>query len=1289
MKKHISIIFFLAILCMLPVKAAASAALKISVDTDGIYHISFSDLQHAGYNPDTIDPQTIMITNKGKEIPVYVYGEEDGSFDPIDYIEFYGTAISRGSSRFEFTASNVYWLTSGGLQGLRMMAKDGTPSGAFTVPTSFGAGTHVEADNYYWQTIPNGEGKDHWFWGDRINALSSNSYTIVLNNIYSSAFDADVRVNLQGRTGTGTSPDHHTRIYLNGSLIDDQHWDGQVQFLHEVTVPHSYLVNGTNTITLNSVGDTGSSVDTIHMDWIEIDYYDTFVAENNSLDFTATGTGTFEFKISGFTSGTVAVFDITASNNVRRVINNTTQQIGPTYTTRFEDSLTGSARYLALSASQKKTPADIKMDTPSSLKKTSNGADYIIITYDGFYNNILPLAGFYQNKGLRVITAKATDIYDEFSYGIFDPRAIKDFLSYAYHSWVSPAPLYVLLVGDASMDQKDNFGMGNMNYVPTHWFDTYSLGQTPGDNWFVCVSGADILPDMFIGRLSVRAGSEVDNVVAKIIGYQSTQASGWNTNALFVADNDMIEFEQISDTLAANYLPAGYTSKKVYMSQYSSASAAKSAIKTNINNGALITNYTGHGAVDNWAGENMFVTSDVSTLSNSGKLTFVTILNCLNGFFPMPLTPWKPSIDRTCLAEGFLLEPNNGSIAVFAPTGLGYPWEHSMLAQELFSAIFNEGKSILGEATTQAKIGAFSNGVSGDIVETFVLLGDPATGLNTGLNISDPPNGTIDTPTGDVTLGKGQSVYFTGTGTDPDGTVASYLWNFDGGALNSTEEDPGDVTFNAPDIYTITFTVTDNDGLSDPTPATRTITVLNISDPPNGTIDTPIGDVTLGKGQSVHFTGTGTDTNGTVASYIWNFDGGALNSTKEDPGDVTFNAPGIYTITFTVTDNDGLTDPTPDTRTITVNALPSNPPTADAGGPYSGIEGQSITFDGSGSTDSDGNIVFYDWDFGDAGFAAAGISLTRIYFQQGAYTVTLTVTDQDGATDTASTIATVSDTIPIAGFSGSPTIGVAPLTVVFTDSSTAYDGISSWTWGFGDGGTSDLQAPDHTYNTEGVYTVYLTVTDSDGSSDTLTRSKYITVLGDTDSDGDGISDNEEGAGDLDNDGTPDCLDADTARISAAAGGGEISLDIDEGANKGARFSSVEVMGDDDPSLSQDGKPDVNFKHGLVKFTIHGLASGDSLKLTITYSAGIPFNAEYWKYDPGNGWYQIAFGSNDGDNVITITLIDGGTGDGDETANGTISDPGGIGIPRSGDGDSDGSSGGGGGGCFITTAAHGF
>jgi PKD repeat protein len=167
-------------------------------------------------------------------------------------------------------------------------------------------------------------------------------------------------------------------------------------------------------------------------------------------------------------------------------------------------------------------------------------------------------------------------------------------------------------------------------------------------------------------------------------------------------------------------------------------------------------------------------------------------------------------------------------------------------------------------------------------------------------------------------------VSFTGTGTDPDGHLPlTFLWNFGGGAPNRTVEDPGPVTFSTPGTYTVTFTVTDNLGLADPTPDSRMITV-NPNQPPNGTIDSPATNVTITAGQSVSFTGTGTDPDGHLPlTFLWNFGGGAPNRTVEDPGLVTFSTPGTFTVTFTVTDSLGVADPTADSRMITVNAAPA------------------------------------------------------------------------------------------------------------------------------------------------------------------------------------------------------------------------------------------------------------------------------------------------------------------------------------------------------------------------------
>ena len=108
-------------------------------------------------------------------------------------------------------------------------------------------------------------------------------------------------------------------------------------------------------------------------------------------------------------------------------------------------------------------------------------------------------------------------------------------------------------------------------------------------------------------------------------------------------------------------------------------------------------------------------------------------------------------------------------------------------------------------------------------------------------------------------------------------------------------------------------------------------------------------------------------------------------------------------MSLTVTDDGGLTDTATTSATI---GLGNQPPTADPNGPYTGTVGVPVTFDGSGSTDPDGTIVSYDWDFGD-GNTGTGVSPTHTYTAAGIYNVTLTVTDDAGATDSAMTTATI------------------------------------------------------------------------------------------------------------------------------------------------------------------------------------------------------------------------------------------------------------------------------------------
>ena len=118
----------------------------------------------------------------------------------------------------------------------------------------------------------------------------------------------------------------------------------------------------------------------------------------------------------------------------------------------------------------------------------------------------------------------------------------------------------------------------------------------------------------------------------------------------------------------------------------------------------------------------------------------------------------------------------------------------------------------------------------------------------------------IDTTLGNVTIEPGASVTFAASGTDPDASLPlSYAWSFGGGAPGVAIEDPGSITFATPGTYAVTLTVSDARGGVDPSLATRTVTVLQPNQMPNGAIDTPLGNVTIEPGASVTFAASRTD----------------------------------------------------------------------------------------------------------------------------------------------------------------------------------------------------------------------------------------------------------------------------------------------------------------------------------------------------------------------------------------------------------------------------------------------
>ena len=343
---------------------------------------------------------------------------------------------------------------------------------------------------------------------------------------------------------------------------------------------------------------------------------------------------------------------------------------------------------------------------------------------------------------------------------------------------------------------------------------------------------------------------------------------------------------------------------------------------------------------------------------------------------------------------------------------------------------------------------------------------------------NQPPLANAGAP---VTGQVGIAVAFDGSGSiDPDGTIAQYDWDFVETLANNAGPTPSHI-FTASGTYNVTLTVTDNDGLTNTDNVTATIAAN--SHPPTAEAG---GPYTGTEGVAVSFDGSlSSDPEGPIAQYDWDF---GDNTIVIDAGAIpthTYASSGEYTVVLTVTDSDAETDDDHATATITIG---HQAPEADAGPPAVGTAGVAVSFDGSGSSDPDGPIAQYDWDFGDGNsLFDGGPTPSHVYTAPGDYTVYLAVTDGDGAQDTAETAASIdSDPLPPRADAGKPYDGITGLDVTFNGSrSFDLDGtIDQYDWDFGDNTTGNGEIVDHTYAAPGSYRVTLQVTDNDGLTDT-------------------------------------------------------------------------------------------------------------------------------------------------------------------------------------------------------------
>ncbi len=325
----------------------------------------------------------------------------------------------------------------------------------------------------------------------------------------------------------------------------------------------------------------------------------------------------------------------------------------------------------------------------------------------------------------------------------------------------------------------------------------------------------------------------------------------------------------------------------------------------------------------------------------------------------------------------------------------------------------------------------------------------------------------------------GDQVFFNGQlSSDPDGGIASYLWDFGNGETAIGKE--ASTTYQNARDFQVTLTVKDQQGSS---AAYSEVISIGSNQPP--TADFSFSPEFPRAGDIITFDGgLSTDEDGEIVEYEWQMGNGS--SRQGRTVNYAFSSGGSYHVSLTVTDQGGKTATTGKTVMVVGNIPPAAVIQIN---PESPTLGQQVTFNASESIDEDGVIRSYQWNLGN-GYSPTNITASTVYNYSGTYIISLTVTDDEGAKGYATQILSISDNQdPTASFSFEPQSPKENEVVTFNAATSSDpDGfISRFSWDFGDGASGNGSVVQHRYQNAGSYLVSLKVTDNHNGTHTIIK----------------------------------------------------------------------------------------------------------------------------------------------------------------------------------------------------------
>jgi len=746
---------------------------RIGVAADGIYKMDYNFFKSMGYTMSSLNPQNIRIYGNGGgmlpdsnsvyraddlvENPIFTSIAVPGTFGTNDYVLFYGMGPhtwsydpigKRYHHKKNLYSDTTYYFVNADMGPGKRIAPEALAASATDTVTTFDDYAFHETDQS--NLIQSG---NEWF-GEYFDATTS--YTIPFNfpNIVTS-----VPGYVQGAVASRGAD---SGIYSFGpTFIRDAPVCPSCPFAIYATMStRSYTFNPTgNAVNVIVTKQSPGAVGWLY--YVEANVRRNLIMPGGTMQFRdakSVGAGKNSlFKINSAIA--VQVWDVSNPTNVQSdaltPFAGGYQFIVPTDTLK---------QFIAFDGTSYGTPKFFG-SVPNQNLHAMQQADMVIVSYPGFYSLAKQLAAFHSSHdGLSVNVVTPQQVYNEFSSGRQDPVAIRDFMRmfYTRASNYKTSPKYLLLYGDASYDPKNRL-QNNTDFIVTYESNE-SFDPTASfvsDDYFAVLDSNEgpvtgnnpYNLDIGVGRITASTIGDAQTVLNKIMSYETPSGEpsilstncctpqgqynmgNWRNTVCFIAhDGDGGEHETDADTLAkrASRWYPNLNINKIYSDAYPVVQTpggerypeVNTAIDNQMDQGALIMNFTGHGGTLGLAFQRILTFNDINSWTNADKLSLFFTASCEFARFD---NPQQVSAGELCLTVS-----NGGNIGLMTTTRDVYALPNQDMNQAFYTYLYTKlpdgSLPRTGDLFKQAKDAAIADG---DYVNSlnFAYLGDPAVRL--------------------------------------------------------------------------------------------------------------------------------------------------------------------------------------------------------------------------------------------------------------------------------------------------------------------------------------------------------------------------------------------------------------------------------------------------------------------------------------------------------------------------------------------------------------------------------